>query len=110
MPVTHINEDGTEVELFTPEELEAEKTARTQAEEKATKLTDDLVKIKQGHKGEIKRLADMTEAEKAELTASQIQDRERIEQLEGGRAKDLTNAKERLLNEAARKDPKILEK
>lgn len=105
-----MNDDGNEIDVYTADELAAEKIARETAEGRVTTLTDDLVKMKTSHKGEIKKLADMSEEEKAKLTIEQQQNMARIEQLEGSRAADLAAAKERMLQAAAKGDPKTLEK
>ncbi len=110
MPIKHVNEDGSEVELYTPEELKAVEDAKVAAETRVGALTNDLVNIKRGHQGEIKRLAELSEEEKGKLTEEQRQTMARLEKVEDDRKKDLENAKNRMFEAAAKGDAKTLEK
>lgn len=117
MPVKFLNDDGVEQEAFTSEELTAERTraetaeaAVKEAQDALKQKTDDLVKMKRGHEGEIKKLVDMSEEEKGKLTADQIQSMQRIEALEGSAKGDREAAKEAMFAAAAKGDVKVLEK
>lgn len=114
MPIAHINDDGTEVELFTAEERDAqvaaEKARAEAAEDRVGVLTNDLVRMKQGHSSEIKRLSELSEEEKGKLSTEQQQTMQRLEAVEDARKKDLDAAKERLFASVAGNNPDILAK
>lgn len=76
MSIKITDDDGKEMEVYTPEELAAEKTARETAEktvgELQTKLTSQERVLAEKNEN-FKRFKDLTEEDKAKMTADQIE-------------------------------------
>jgi len=119
---------GEEMEVFTPEEVEIQKaealaTSNTEWEEKISATTGELETLKKfqaEQKDNFKRLKDMTEEEKAQLSAKQIEDQKVIESLfeknaeletliKDRDAREVNAIKESLINKFTGEDPKARE-
>lgn len=86
MPVKTTKEDGTEVDAFLPEEVEAQKTeavaaAKTELEA-AQKEVADLKRVSAEKTENFKKLNEMTEVERASFTAKEIEAMKRVEAAE----------------------------
>lgn len=113
MSFKHINDEGEEIEVYTADELNAERTAREtlekdllSAKEALAQKTNDVVNMRHGYK----KLEDMNEEEKAKLSEEQRQTIQRLETVEAARQKDLEEGKEALFDRLAGNDPKVKEK
>lgn len=78
MPTKVTKEDGTEVEAFLPEEVEAQKAEL----EAAQKEVEALRRVSAEKTENFKKLNEMTEAERATFSAKEIENMKRIEAAE----------------------------
>jgi len=117
MPQSYINDVGETVEAYSAEEvaaINAEKAAAeaaaAEAKEHLAKKTDEFVRAKQGLTGEIKKLADMSEEEKAKMSASEQELRGRLEQQEEVTKRERDAAKEAMFIAVAGSNADLLAK
>lgn len=76
MPITHVI-DGEEVTLYTPEEMEQATTEKTRLEQE----NERLARENKEKANNFRRLNQMTEAEKDQFTATEMENRTMIEKL-----------------------------
>lgn len=84
--VTDPNNEGQEMEVFTPEEVAAKaaeiETAKNVEIEAKNKEIETLKRVSAEKTDNFKKLNEMTEEERGKMTAAQIEDRKRIETAE----------------------------
>lgn len=108
-----LNDDGEEIEAYTKEEFDAvnAKIAEAEAAAEAARTalaqkTNDIVRMKDG----FKKFEELTEQEKSAMSQREIENMQRIEQMEETTKRDREAAKDAMLVAASKNDPKVLEK
>jgi uncharacterized protein YukE len=96
MPITITTDEGKEMEVFTPEEVEQQKAEATRLAEEAKQSAESIKAEAEATKAEVERLKtviadknenfkrykDMTEEEKAKFSSEQIETLKRIDETE----------------------------
>lgn len=113
MPFKHINDDGTEVEAYSKEELDAVSEKANALEKEKADLEVKFAEQNQNFynlRNANKKLSEMTEEEKKKLSVVEQQLLQNQEEFANQRKKDLDASKEALFTSVAGNNPKMLEK
>jgi Skp family chaperone for outer membrane proteins len=114
MPIKAFDENGEEIEVYSKDEVtpiltEKEKLAAEIAakEEKIQEQGRNLTGLRQKYEVETKRLADMSEEDKAKLSEAQISLMKRTEELEDAKRREHDSKRNRILEEMSQGDEKL---
>lgn len=103
MPITHVI-DGEEVTLYTPEEMEAANAEKARLEAEYA----ELQKVSREKTDNFKKLNQMTEQEKEQFTARELENRAMIEKLMEENEQLKTNLTEKEKNEIETNRNKVI--